>query len=60
MGDYANLVMQIAGMVLAAGAVYGGIRAEQRAMMRDIARLERSVDKAHSRLDKMGCGRRGD
>lgn len=57
-GDGA-LLLQFATLILGAGAVFGGIRAELRAMREDIARIERESDKAHERIDAMtGSGRR--
>ena len=59
MGDLPNWLLQLIGMGLGAAAVYGGIRAEQKAMMRDIARQQREIDKAHERIDVLtGSGRR--
>jgi hypothetical protein len=55
-------VINLIGMLLGAGAVYGGIRAEQLAMMRDISRHERAIERVHKRLDDCGvcAGRRHD
>ena len=59
MGDLPNWLLQLIGMVLGAGAVYGGIHANQKAMMRDIARQQKEIDKAHDRIDALtGTGRR--
>lgn len=53
-------LMQAVGMVFVAGAVYGGIRVEQRAMWRDIIRQEKAIERVHQRLDECGVcfGRR--
>lgn len=53
-------LINLIGMMLGAGAVYGGIRAEQAAMLRDIARHERAIERVHERLDDCGSyiGRR--
>lgn len=49
----ADLVMQIAGFLVAAGAVYGGIRNDLKRMHDRQERFERSLEKAHERID--GC-----
>lgn len=46
-----SLFVQLAGMMLIAGAVYGGIRNDQKRMREDIARIERATEKAHDRID---------
>ena len=51
-GDGSLLLQLVTGLLLA-GAVYGGIRSDLRQMRRDIARVERSADKAHDRIDKV-------
>lgn len=56
-------LLNIAGFLIAAGAVYGGIRSDLRAMHARQDRLEQALDKAHERID--GCvscpsRRRGD
>lgn len=60
MPDVPAIVLQLVGMLLCAGAIYGGIRAEQRAMLRDISRQQREIDKAHDRIDRISGGRRHD
>lgn len=53
------LLVQLATLVLGAGAVFGGIRAELKAMRVDIQRLSKEADKAHERIDALaGHGRR--
>lgn len=59
MAEFSGLALQALGMVLCAGAIYGGIHANQKAMMRDIARQQKEIDKAHDRIDALtGTGRR--
>lgn len=45
--------MQVGVMVMGAGAIYGGIRADLKGMREAIARVERAIDMAHQRID--GC-----
>ena len=53
------LLVQLATLVLGAGAVFGGIRAELKAMREEIQRLGREADEAHRRIDSLtGAGRR--
>ena len=40
------------GQLVTAAAIWGGIRADIRAMNLRFARVEESVDKAHERLDR--------
>lgn len=58
----ADLILQLAGFLVAAGAVYGGIRSDLAAMRENIRRNERAVEKLHARLDECGIcrGRRHD
>lgn len=55
-----DAVLQLAGFLAAAGAVYGGIRSDLRQMHQRQERLERSIEKAHERIDVCGVcsGRR--
>lgn len=53
-----SLLLQIVTMILTAGAVFGGIRGELKAMAQSIQRLEKATEKAHDRLDALGIGRR--
>ena len=57
MGDL-NGLLQVIGLILGAGAVYGGIRSDLKALHEHIRRVERDADKAHERLDHLGFGRR--
>ena len=51
--------LQLVTVLIAAGAVYGGIRADLRAMYEAISRIERAAEKAHERIDGLaGNGRR--
>lgn len=44
-------VVQIIGAIFLAGAVYGGIRSDLQTLHADVARVEKSADKAHERID---------
>lgn len=58
----ADLAMQIAGFLVAAGAVYGGIRNDLKRMHERQERFERALEKAHERIDDCAAckGRRHD
>lgn len=47
--DWTAIVQPVA-MLITAGAIYGGIRASLAGVMRDVARIEKSADKAHDRI----------
>ena len=47
----APFLVQLLLMFSAAGAVYGGIKADLRNMHREIDRQSRSIGKAHERID---------
>lgn len=52
-------MLQVIGLLFVSGAVYGGIRVEQRAMMRDIVRHEKAIERMNERLNGCsGCDRR--
>lgn len=53
-------LLQLAGILVAAGAVYGGIRRDLRNMRENIQRHDRALDRVHQRLDDCGIcpGRR--
>ena len=54
-----RLWLELVTVLIAAGAVYGGIRGDLRAMHEAISRVERAAEKAHERIDSMaGNGRR--
>ena len=58
-GD-AGLALQLFGMLLCAGAIYGGIRSEQKAMLRDIARQQRELEKVGAQVVQLRACRRFD
>jgi len=51
-------LITIVSLLVSAGAVYGGIRKDLQGIHQEISRLERALEKAHSRIDSMGGGRR--
>lgn len=54
-----SLLLQVVTVLIAAGAVYGGIRSDLKAIHERIAQIERAAEKAHDRIDGMaGAGRR--
>jgi len=54
-----GLLMQIASFLVAAGAVYGGIRNDLKQMHERQERFERALEKAHERIDDCStCKRR--
>lgn len=54
-----SLLLQVVTVLIAAGAVYGGIRSDLKTMHESIRRVEKTADKAHDRIDTMtGSGRR--
>lgn len=52
MGD-ANLLLWIAGQLIVAAAIYGGIRADIRGIHQRIELSEKSLVEAHNRIDRM-------
>lgn len=46
-----TVLLWIAGQLLTAASIWGGIRSDIRNMRERIARVELSTDKAHKRLD---------
>lgn len=42
---------QIVPMLVTAGAIYGGIRADMRGLREGVKKAQDSADKAHTRLD---------
>ena len=58
MGESASLIYQIGSALILAGAVYGGIRSDLKALHEHIRRVEKDADKAHERLDHLGFGHR--
>lgn len=53
-----GFLLQLVTILIAAGAVYGGIRGDLRAMHEAISRIERAAEKAHERIDSMAGGGR--
>lgn len=49
--DFWNTVLQIVGPLVAAGAVYGGIRSDLRALHEKVESALHSASRAHERLD---------
>lgn len=57
-GDW-SLFLQLVTILIAAGAVYGGIRSDLKAIHENLRRVEKTADKAHDRIDSFaGSGRR--
>jgi hypothetical protein len=46
------LLVQILGVVASSGAVYAGIRADQKAMRRELTEVKQDVRRAHARIDQ--------
>lgn len=58
-GGDGSLLLQVVTVLIAAGAVYGGIRSDLKTIHEKIGRVEREADKAHDRIDVLtGTGRR--
>lgn len=54
-----SLLLELATVLIAAGAVYGGIRSDLKLMHERINHAERVANKAHDRIDGMAnIGRR--
>lgn len=49
--NFADYFMQVLPMLMAAAAVWGGIRADLKNIMGRIKRVEERADSAHSRID---------
>ncbi|WP_176754627.1 hypothetical protein [Nitrosospira sp. Nl5] len=49
----ANVVMWVAGQLIVAAAIYGGIRADIRSIHQRIEHAEKSLVEAHTRIDRM-------
>lgn len=56
LGD-GSVMLQIVAALIAAGAVYGGIRSDLKAIHEQMMRIEQMAVKAHDRLDRVGIGR---
>jgi hypothetical protein len=46
------VIVQIIGVVASSGAVYAGIRADQRAFRRELNDVKKDVQRAHARIDQ--------
>ena len=58
-GGDGSLLLQVVTVLIAAGAVYGGIRSDLKTMHENMRRIEKTADKAHDRIDSItGSGRR--
>jgi len=58
-GGDGSLLLQVVTILIAAGAVYGGIRGDLKAIHQNLQRIEKAADKAHDRIDAIaGAGRR--
>lgn len=57
LGD-GSLLLELATVLIAAGAVYGGIRSDLRSMHERIDLAEKVASKAHDRIDVIACSRR--
>jgi hypothetical protein len=54
-----SLILQLVSILVACGAVYGGIRSDLKAIHERVARIEKAAEKAHDRIDGLGgAGRR--
>jgi len=53
-----GFLLQIVTILIACGAVYGGIRSDLKAIHEHLRRVESAADKAHDRLDLISSGRR--
>ena len=49
-----GLLWQLVTGLILAGAVYGGIRSDLRAMHENLRRVEKMAERAHNRLDQIG------
>lgn len=59
LGGDGSLLLQVVTILIAAGAVYGGIRGDLKAIHENLRRIEKAADKAHDRIDAIaGTGRR--
>ena len=57
--DDGSLILQLVTALIAAGAIYGGIRSDLRQIHESVRRVEAAADKAHARIDNLtGVGRR--
>lgn len=49
-----GLLYQLVTGLILAGAVYGGIRSDLRAMHENLRRVEKMAERAHNRIDQIG------
>jgi hypothetical protein len=54
-GGDGGLILQVVTVLIAAGAVYGGIRSDIRAMHENLQRVEKMAAKAHDRIDAIAA-----
>lgn len=58
-GGDGSLILQVVTVLIAAGAVYGGIRSDLKTIHENIQRVEKAAEKAHDRIDAIAhTGRR--
>lgn len=58
-GGDGSLLLQVVTILIAAGAVYGGIRGDLKAIHENLRRIEKAAYKAHDRIDAItATGRR--
>jgi len=57
-GGDGSLLLQVVTVLIAAGAVYGGIRSDLKTIHENIRRIEKAAEKAHDRIDLVAGGRR--
>lgn len=53
-----GLILQTVAMLIAAGAIYGGIRSDIRYIHEHLRRIEDAAKAAHKRIDRCVHGRR--
>lgn len=53
-----GLILQTVAMLIAAGAIYGGIRSDIKSIHEHIRRIEEAAKLAHRRIDRCVYGRR--
>lgn len=58
-GQMIQLALNIIGMVITAAAIYGGIRSDIKHLFKSVDSLEKSLSRAHERIDQhLSEGRR--
>lgn len=48
-----EMLLTIGGQLIAAGAIYGGIRADLRSHQERLAAVEKDTERAHARVDQL-------